>query len=144
MNDQALNYLGLARKGGNLETGDEPVRAAVRAGHARLVLLAADAGDHTQRRAENLSRSWAVPVLATPWTKLELGRAAGSRSCALAAFTEPRLALAFLRALDPPPDAKVMETLETQSQKAAARQAEARAHETKRKHGSAPQRKRTK
>ena len=144
MNEQALNYLGLARKGGNLETGDEPVRAAVRAGHAKLVLLAADAGDHTQRRAENLSRSWGVPVLATPWTKLELGGAAGSRSCALAAFTEPRLALAFLKAMDPPPDAKVLEAVTTLAQRAAARQAEARAHETNRKHGSAPQRKRTK
>ena len=41
--DKALNYLSLARKAGKLELGEEPVGAAARAQHARLVMVATDA-----------------------------------------------------------------------------------------------------
>ena len=41
--NSALHLLGIARKAGRLEVGEEPVAAAVRAGHARLVLVAGDA-----------------------------------------------------------------------------------------------------
>ena len=41
-NDPILHLLGLARKAGRLEIGEEPVGAACRARQARLVLLASD------------------------------------------------------------------------------------------------------
>jgi len=51
--DKALNYLALARKAGLAELGEEPVGVAAKAGHARLVLVASDASDHTWRRAKS-------------------------------------------------------------------------------------------
>lgn len=48
--DKALQYLSIARKGGMAELGEEPVGAIARAGKAYLILVAADASDHTWRR----------------------------------------------------------------------------------------------
>ena len=50
---RALNYLGLARRGGNIVYGEETVGAACRASHARLLVLAQDAADNTFRRARS-------------------------------------------------------------------------------------------
>ena len=44
--DRALNYVGLARKAGLIELGEEPVGAVSRARKARLVVVAQDATDH--------------------------------------------------------------------------------------------------
>lgn len=144
MHEAALSYLGLAKKAGHLEAGDELVRSAVRAGHARLIVLAADAGAHTRRRAENLGVAWHVPVIVAEWPKDDLGHAVGTRSCAFAAFTEPRLALAFLKALNRPENESALVNLEAQARRADERQKEARSHESNVKHGAAPRRKRTK
>ena len=50
-NDPILHLLGMAKKAGRLEVGEEPVGAACRARQARLVLLAAVAAPNTPRRA---------------------------------------------------------------------------------------------
>ena len=49
-NDPILHLIGLAKKAGKLEIGEEPVGAACRARQAKLVLLAADAAPNTFRR----------------------------------------------------------------------------------------------
>ena len=49
--DKVMGYLALARKGGMAELGEEPAGAAARAGKAYVLLVAADASDHTWRRA---------------------------------------------------------------------------------------------
>ena len=49
--DPILHLLGLARKAGRLEAGEEPVGAACRARQARVILLAEDAAPNTVRRA---------------------------------------------------------------------------------------------
>ena len=93
--DKALNYMALARKGGRIELGEEPVGAAARAQKARLVLVASDASDHTWRRAKSfvagtqqqclllpLSRPWAsrksMPVSWKIWKSGPSGSASTS------------------------------------------------------------------
>ena len=49
--DKLLNLIGLAKKAGKLEVGEEPAGAAARSKHARLILIASDAADNTRRRA---------------------------------------------------------------------------------------------
>ena len=51
--DKLLNLIGLAKKAGKLEVGEEPVGAAARSKHARLILIASDAADNTRRRARH-------------------------------------------------------------------------------------------
>ena len=86
--DNALRLIGLARKGGRVEVGEEPVGAAARARKARLVVLAADAADNTLRRASHFALSAGVPVLQSPYTKGELGLSVGRSSCAMLAITD--------------------------------------------------------
>ena len=94
--DKALNYLALARKAGFAELGEEPVGVAAREGHARLVIVASDASDHTWRRAKSFVAGTEQICLKVPFTKDQLGQAIGRTALALAAFTDPALALAFV------------------------------------------------
>ena len=108
--DKALNYMALARKGGRIELGEEPVGAATRAQHARLVVVASDASDHTWRRALSFVANTTQQCIRVPYTKEQLGEAIGRTSLAIAAFTDPALALAFVKAL--PQQERYAEALE--------------------------------
>ena len=125
---KALNYMSLARKAGLIELGEEPVGAAARAGHARLILVAQDASDHTWRRAKNFAAGTAQQCVKVAFSKDELGQAIGRTSLAIAAFTDPAIALAFVKALDDPKYQDVLEELDVKSKKARQRQTEAKAH----------------
>ena len=134
--DKARNYLSLARKAGRVELGEEPVGAAARAQHARLVVVASDAGDHTWRRAKSFVSGTDQPCVRVPFTKDELGQAVGRTSLALAAITDPALALAFLKTLDDPKQyADALQSLEKRTKRVQTRQAEARAQERNVKKG---------
>ena len=126
--DKALNYLALARKGGRVELGEEPVGAAARAGKAYLIVVASDAGDHTWRRAKSYAAGTQQQTLKVSFTKDELGLAIGRTSLAMAAFTDASLALAFAKALDKA-DPGVMEALEAKAKRLRSRQQEAKAHQ---------------
>ena len=126
--DKSLNYLALARKGGRVELGEEPVGAAARAGKAYLIIVASDAGDHTWRRAKSYVAGTEQQCLKIAATKDELGMAIGRSSLALAAFTDAALAVAFVKAMEKP-DAKVLEVLEGKAQRFRKRQQEAKAHQ---------------
>lgn len=99
MGDKALSFLSLARKAGRAELGEEPVGEASRAGRACLIGVASDASDHTWRRACSFAAGTGQQVVRLPFSKEELGRAVGRESLALAAVTDPGLALALLESL---------------------------------------------
>ena len=134
--DKALNYMALARKAGRIELGEEPAGAAARAQHARLVVVASDAGDHTWRRAKSFVAGTDQQCVRVPYTKDEMGMAIGRSSLALAAFTDPAMALAFLKAL-PEPDkyADAVASLDKRAKRIAQRQAEEKAHQRNKKLG---------
>ena len=125
--DKALQYMALARKAGRIELGEEPVGVAARAQHARLVIVASDAGDHTWRRANSFVSGTEQLCIKVAYTKDQLGQAIGRTSLALAAFTDPALALAFAKALEQV-DAAVIEKLEVRTKRIAQRQKEAKVH----------------
>ena len=128
--DKALNYLALARKAGLIELGEEPVGAAARAQKARLVMVARDAGDHTWRRAKSFVAGTNQLCLQIPYTKDEMGMAIGRTSLAIAAFTDPAMALAFVKALEQPEKySEELASLEERTQRVRQRQKEAKAHE---------------
>ena len=136
--DKARNYLSLARKAGRIELGEEPVGAAARAQKARLLVVASDAGDHTWRRAKSFVSGSDQPCIRVPFTKDELGQAVGRTSLALAALTDPALALAFVTALgEPEKYAGALQSLQVRTKRVQSRQAEARAHEKNVKKGKA-------
>ncbi len=128
--DKALNYLALARKAGLVELGEEPVGAAARAGKARLVIVAGDASDHTWRRAKSFVAGTAQQCLRLAYTKDALGQAIGRSELAIAAFTDPALALAFVEALGQPEKYReVLEDLKNRTRRVKQHRQEEKAHQ---------------
>ena len=128
--DKALNYLSLARKAGRIELGEEPVGAASRAKKARLILVASDAGDHSWRRAKSFVAGTEQLCMKVPFTKDQMGEAIGRTSLAMAAFTDPALALAFVKALgDPEKYKEALESLDKRTKRIRQRQQEEKNHQ---------------
>ena len=129
MENKALNYLALARKGGRAELGEEPVGAVARAGKAYLVLVAGDASDHTWRRAKSYVAGTDQQCVRLDCTKDEMGFVIGRTSLAIAAITDVQLALALVSSLGQPEKYKqTLEVLTEKANKLKKRQAEAKAH----------------
>lgn len=127
--DKALNYLALARKAGVAELGEEPVGGAARAGKAYLILVAKDGSDHTWRRAKSYAAGTAQQCVRLPYSKDEMGLAIGRQELAMAAITDPALALALVQALpEPEKYAEAATALAEKVQKMKQRKKEAQAH----------------
>lgn len=134
--DKSLGLLAISRKGGNLALGEEAVGAAARAGRARLVLLAGDAGSHTVRRAKSFVAGTSQPLLTLAYDKDTLGDALGITSCAVAAITDVRLAQAFVKTLgEPEKYADLLQELDVRVKRVEKRRAEEKAHRYNVRHG---------
>ncbi len=130
--DKLLNLIGLAKKAGKLEVGEEPVGAAARSKHARLILIASDAADNTRRRALHFGEAGECICLEIPPTKEDLGRALGRTSCALLALTDIGFAEAVAKKLAESDEAHYGEAakrLTIKAARAAERRKELRQHE---------------
>lgn len=131
-NDPILHLLGLAKKAGRLEIGEEPVGAACRARQAKLVLLAADAAPNTRRRAAHFGEAGNVLWLETPFPKSELGLILGRSSCAMLALTDAGFSAAVtekLAARDPDKYGPAAGQLREKADRVLQRQKEQRQHE---------------
>ena len=126
--DKLLNLIGLAKKAGKLEVGEEPVGAAARSKHARLILIASDAAENTRRRAKHFGDAGECICLEIPATKEALGKALGRTSCALLALTDIGFAEAIAKKLAESDEAHYGEAAKRLSVKAA-RAAELKQHE---------------
>ena len=146
--DAVLSLIGLIKKAGRLEVGEEPTGAACRARKAKLVLLAGDAAPNTFRRAAHFSQLGKCLYLELPCTKGELGFCLGRSSCAMLAVTDAGFAAALaekLQALDPERYGAAVTQLREQADRVLQRQKEQRQHEKdlqrgKRKPWAAPPR----
>ncbi len=131
-NDPVLHLLGLAKKAGRLELGEEPVGAACRARQARLILLAADAAPNTRRRAAHFGEAGGVLWLETPFDKSQLGFVLGRSSCAMLALTDAGFSAAVvekLAAQDPERYGPAAQQLRAKADRVLQRQKEQRQHE---------------
>ena len=129
MEPKALSYLSLARKAGKAELGEEPVGDMARTGKAYLIAVAADASDHTWRRAKAYAAGTEQQCVRLPWTKDQLGAAIGRDTLAIAAITDVQMALALVAALPQEESNKpALEVLTAKAAKARQRQQEAKAH----------------
>ena len=131
-NDPILHLLGLAKKAGRLEIGEEPVGALCRARHARLILLASDAAPNTRRRCAHFGEIGNVLWLEVPATKAELGFCLGRTSCAMLALSDAGFAASIvekLSARDPEHYGPAAQQLRTKADRMLQRQREKRQHE---------------
>lgn len=131
-NDPILHLVGLAKKAGRLEVGEEPVGAVCRARQAKLILVAGDAASNTFRRAAHFGEAGSVLWLSLPHTKEEIGFSLGRSSVAMLALTDVGFAASIVKKLaaaDPEKYAAAAAALDTKAAKALQRQKEQRQHE---------------
>ena len=127
--DKILNYLSLARKGGMVELGEEPVGAITREGKGYLVLVASDASDHTWRRAKSFVAGTSQQCIRLEYTKEQMGFVVGRTALAIAAVSDVALALAMVKSLGNPEKYRdVLEVLTQKTEKQKKRRSEAEAH----------------
>ena len=130
--ESVLSLLGLAKKAGRLEAGEENVGGAARARDARLILLASDAAENTARRAGHFAEAGACLCVRIPADKDALGRAVGRTSCAMLAVTDIGFAEAVakkLAALDEQRYGETAAKLSVKAARAAERKRERERHE---------------
>ena len=113
-----------------MELGEEPVGDIPRSGKGYLVAVAADASDHTWRRAKSFVAGTAQQCIRLPYSKEEMGMAVGRTSLAIAAVTDPALALSLVESMGEPEKYKaVTEVLADKVRRLRQRQSEAKAHQ---------------
>lgn len=134
--DKTMSYLALAKKGGRAELGEEPVGDCARALKAHLVIVAGDASDHTWRRAKSYVAGTDQQCLRLPQSKDEMGMAVGRTELAIAAITDPALALALVGSLQQPEKHRdILESLQRKTDSLRQREREAKAHERNKRLG---------
>ena len=138
MREKTLNLLGLMRKANAIAVGETNTGGAVRAGKAKLLLLASDASDNARSRARGFTHGRDIVTVTLPFTKDEIAAHVGVSSCAMAAITDIGFANAFMKSLAAAvPDGYDESTAEIQRrfEKADRRKKEAAAHEKNKRIG---------
>lgn len=138
MREKTLNLLGLMRKANAIAVGETNTGCAVRAGKAKLLLLASDASDNARSRARGFTHGRDIVTVTLPFTKDEIAAHVGVSSCAMAAITDIGFANAFMKSLAAAvPEGYDESTAEIQRrfEKADRRKKEAAAHEKNKRIG---------
>lgn len=130
--DSVLHLLGIARKAGRLEVGEEPVGAAARSRQAKLIVVASDAAENSVRRAARFAQGGKSAWVRVPYAKGELGAAVGRSACAMLALTDAGFSAAIVEKLalrDPDKYGPAAQRLREKADRALQRQRERRQHE---------------
>lgn len=128
----SIRLLGLAKKAGRLEIGEETCGAAARAKKARIILTASDASDNSLQRARNYARTGNIPHIPVPYTKMELGIEVGRGSPGMLAITDIGLAARFVSELareNPELYGDAAAEMAAKNERAVRRKKEAKMHE---------------
>ena len=122
MEARAMGLIGLMRRAGAIEIGEDNSGSAVSAGKAKLLLTAADASENALRHAERFTQGRRVITVPLHYTRDELGKALGIGGCSMAAVTDIGFANALMKALseqEPDMYAQDEETIEHRQSKTA-------------------------
>jgi ribosomal protein L7Ae-like RNA K-turn-binding protein len=87
MKNKMFSTLGLAMRAGKVVSGDDTVLKAVRAGEAKLVLLATDAAANAQKKFRDKCSFYQIPLIEYG-SRFELGSAVGKVDRVVLAVTE--------------------------------------------------------
>lgn len=85
--NKIYSFIGLARKAGAVQTGEELVEKAVKRGKARLVIVAKDASLNTRGKIEHALNGTGIPMLLFG-EKERLGHALGKPFFSVIAITD--------------------------------------------------------
>jgi ribosomal protein L7Ae-like RNA K-turn-binding protein len=123
--------LGIAKKAGLLEIGDESVGHAARIKKAKVILSASDASDGSKRRARGYAEQYGSIHLILPSSKEELAAVIGRGSPGMLAILDAGIASKYVSLLAQENASEYGEAaglLEAKAERVMKRRAEAKAH----------------
>ena len=92
--NKAIALIGLAMKAGKVASGEFSTEKAVKAGKAKLVIVAEEASDNTKKKFSNMCIHYEVPYFLLG-SKIQLGNAIGKEFRASLAIIDENLAEAI-------------------------------------------------
>lgn len=123
--------LGIAKKAGMLEIGDESVSRAARSGKAKVILSASDASEGSKRRAHGYAETCGSIHLILPSTKDELSLIVGRGSPGMLTILDTGIAAKYVSMLassDPGRYGEAAGRMAEKAERVRQRQKEALAH----------------
>lgn len=99
MEDKSLGLLGLMRRAGALEIGEDNSALTVKSGKAKLLLLSSDVSESARRKAEGFCYGRSVQIVSLDITREAMGAAIGLRTCSMLAVTDIGFANALMKEL---------------------------------------------
>ncbi len=99
MNNKLLGMIGLAKRAGRVQTGEDICSRAVRNRRSRLVIVACDAADNTKKSITDTCKHYNVRCIEAA-TKAELGNCTGADSRAVVSVNDDNFAKAILDRLN--------------------------------------------
>ena len=95
MNNKFLGMLGLAKRAGKVQTGEDICSKAVKSGVSKLIIVACDASDNTKKSITDSCKFYK-----TKFVKAELGKFTGADSRAVVSVNDDNFAKAILDRLN--------------------------------------------
>lgn len=102
MNEKFLGMIGLARRAGKVNMGEEKCSKAIKAKRAKLVIIASDASDNTKKSIINSCKYYNVRYIEA-YNKTELGSCMGTGDMAAMSVNDENFAKAILDRLNENP-----------------------------------------
>lgn len=99
MNNGFLGMLGLAKRAGKVQTGEDICSKAVKSGKSKLIIVACDASENTKKSITDSCRFYGVKYAETS-CKAELGKYTGADSRAVVSVNDDNFAKAILDRLN--------------------------------------------
>ena len=99
MGSSIINLVSLARRAGCVDSGDASVRDSIERKRARLIIIACDAAERTQKNFESLARQAEIPVVLFG-SRNSLGTVLGKESRAVLAITDEHFVKGIVMAIE--------------------------------------------
>ncbi len=99
MSSRALNYLGIAKRSGNIVCGTDTVVKSLPSKKLKLILLAKDASDNTKDKIIKKAFYYQIQVV-DKFSSQELSKAVGKDHLMVLAITDDGLTKAFLNEIE--------------------------------------------
>ena len=99
MNEKFLGMLGLAKRAGKIQTGEDICSKAVKSGISKLIIVACDASDNTKKSITNSCKYYNVQYI-EKCSKAELGKFTGADSRAVVSVNDDNFAKTILDKLN--------------------------------------------
>lgn len=87
MTDKVLNLLGIAKRAGELTTGEEKTIESVRSQAAKVVFLADDASSNTSKKVKDKCSYYNIPLI-DKYSNMELSQATGASNRVVLSITD--------------------------------------------------------